>query len=125
LTFARRVFRIAAIYGIAVLVPLYFMEEKLGRDYPPPITHPEDYYGFVGAALVFQVLFLLIAKDPVRYRPMMLVAVLEKLSFSVPCIVLYAQGRLAAPILATGLADLALGVLFVVSYFRTPKTAAA
>lgn len=38
--FARRVFTVAGVYGILVLVPQYFMEAKVGRDYPPPITHP-------------------------------------------------------------------------------------
>jgi len=40
MTFARRLFLIAGIYGLIVLLPLYFLEEKTGRDYPPPITHP-------------------------------------------------------------------------------------
>ena len=39
--FASRVFRIAAIYGLIVLLPQYFMEGRIGRDTPPPITHPE------------------------------------------------------------------------------------
>ena len=46
----------------------------------------------------------------------MLAAVLEKLSFGVPVIVLYLQGRLPAMILGFGLFDLFLGVLFVISY---------
>ena len=36
--FARRVYLIAAIYGLIVLVPQYFMEGKNGRDFPPAIT---------------------------------------------------------------------------------------
>lgn len=47
MTFARRVFFIAAVYGVIVLVPQYFMEARSGRDFPPPITHPEHFYGFV------------------------------------------------------------------------------
>ena len=35
MTFARRVFRIAAVYGVLVLAPQYFMEERVGRDFPP------------------------------------------------------------------------------------------
>ena len=61
--FASRVFRIAAIYGLIVLVPQYFMEGKIGRDTPPPITHAEYFYGFVGVALAWQPAFLLIARD--------------------------------------------------------------
>lgn len=118
--FARRVFTAAAVYGIIVLAPQYFMEERVGIDYPPAITHPEHFYGFIGLALVWQIAFLVIASDPVRYRPLMLVAVFEKLAWAVPCLVLYAQGRLAAVVLATGLVDLTLGVLFILSYQKTP-----
>lgn len=120
-TLARRVFTVAAVYGILVLVPQYFLEEKVGRDFPPAITHPEHYYGFIGIALVWQIVFLIIARDPLRYRTVMLVAVLEKLAFGVPCIVLYMQGRLAAAILAAGVIDLILGALFTVSYSVTSQ----
>ena len=123
LSFARRVFRVAAVYGILVLVPQYFMEEAIGRDFPPPITHPEHFYGFVGVALAWQFAFLLIASNPIRYRPLMLVAILEKLAFGVPCIVLFAQRRLLATVLVAGVIDLALAVLFWISYRRTPPHA--
>ena len=36
----------------------------------------------VGVALVCQLLFLLISTDPRRYRPIILIGVLEKLSFA-------------------------------------------
>lgn len=120
MTFARRTFLVAALYGVIVLLPQYFMEAAIGRDYPPPITHPEHFYGFVGLALAWQVVFALIASDPVRYRPLMPVAVCEKLAFGVPAIVLFAQGRLAGAVLAAGLIDLALGALFVIAYRLTP-----
>jgi hypothetical protein len=56
--FARRLFLIAGIYGVLVLAPQYFLEAKTGRDFPPPITHLEHYYGFIGVALAWQVFFL-------------------------------------------------------------------
>ena len=34
MTFAKRVFLIAGVYGLLVLVPQYFMEERIGRDTP-------------------------------------------------------------------------------------------
>jgi hypothetical protein len=118
-TFARRVFLFSGVIGLLILVPQYFMEGRIGRDYPPPITHPEHFYGFVGVGTVWQILFLIIARDPVRLRPVMPAAVLEKLSFGVPAIVLYLQGRLPAMILGFGVFDLFLGLLFVISYQRT------
>ena len=117
--FARRVFTIAGWYGILVLTPQYFMENQVGRDFPPPITHPEYFYGFIGIALACQVLFLIIAKDPVRYRLAMIPSVLEKLAFGIPCIVLFLQGRLSPIILAVSCIDLLLAALFTISYFKT------
>jgi len=108
------------VYGLIVLPPQYFLEAQVGIDYPPAITHPEYFYGFVGLALVWQFTFLLIASDVVRYRPLMLVAVLEKLSFGIPAMVLYAQSRLAWPVLGFALLDMVLGVLFTFVYLRLP-----
>ncbi len=119
MTFARRVFVGAAIYGLIVLVPQYFLEEKTGRDFPPAITHPEYYYGFIGVAVAWQIVFLIISRDPVRFRPIMLVAILEKASFGLPAIVLYTSGRLSGQMLGAGLLDLMLGALFIMAYKRT------
>ena len=75
------VFLIAGIYGLLVLLPLYFMEARIGRDQPPAITHPEYFYGFLGVGVSWQVAFLVISRDPVRFRPLMVPAVLEKATF--------------------------------------------
>ena len=64
MTGARRLFLIAGIYGLAVILPQYFLEARVGRDYPPAITHPEYFYGFLGVAAAWQVAFLVIATDP-------------------------------------------------------------
>ncbi|TWU23634.1 hypothetical protein [Bythopirellula polymerisocia] len=49
--FAKRVFFWAGVYGVILLVPQFFLEAQIGRDYPPAITHPEHFYGFIGVAL--------------------------------------------------------------------------
>jgi hypothetical protein len=118
--FATRVFLIAGVYGLAVLVPQYFMEERIGRDAPPPITHPEYFYGFIGIAVAWQLVFLMISRDPVRYRLLMLPAILEKAAFGVPAIALYLAGRVNVQMLGAGLIDLTLGTLFLIAYMRTP-----
>ena len=120
--FARRVFLIAGIYGLIVLLPQYLLEAKTGLDYPPAITHPEYYYGFIGVAVAWQVVFFIISRDPVRYRPIMLAAIVEKASFGLPAIVLYLSGRLHAQMLLAGLLDLSLGVFFIMAYARTATT---
>lgn len=119
--FAQRVFFFAALYGFLALIPQYFMETKIGRDFPPAITHPEQFYGFLGVALAWQLAFLLIARDVLRYRAFMLPAVLEKLAFSVPAIVLYAQGRVHPVVIGAALMDLVFAALFFAAYRATPK----
>jgi hypothetical protein len=119
--FAKLTFLIAGIYGLLALVPLYFMEQQTGRDYPPPITHPEYYYGFIGVAVAWQLAFLVLSRDPVRYRPLMPVAVVEKAGFFIPAVILYLQHRLSPFMLGAGCIDGVLGVLFVASYLKTGR----
>lgn len=119
--FAKYVFYIAGIYGILALAPMYFLETKTGEDYSPAITHAEYFYGFIGVALAFQIVFLIIASNPVKYRAMILPSVIEKFSFAIAAIVLYLQDRLAAAMLGAGLIDFALGVLFIASYISLLK----
>jgi hypothetical protein len=113
--FAQRTYSFAAIYGLIVLVPQYFLESQL----VPPTTHPEQFYGFVGLALVWQFVFILIARDAVRYCMLMPITVLEKLAFGVPAWILFLQDRVATEVVAVGSIDLLLGLLFAVSYFKT------
>ena len=119
--FAKTVYMTAGIYGLIVLLPQYFLEKKYGIDFPPPITHPEFYYGFIGVAVAWQVLFLVLSRDPVRYRAMMIPTMLEKFSFTIAVVVLYLQNRVAGMMLLSGMIDLLFGLLFVAAYLKTPK----
>ena len=119
MNFARRVFLVAAIYGFIVLLPQYLLEDKTGRDFPPAITHPEYFYGFIGVALAWQIVFVIISRDPARYRAIMIPAIVEKAGFGLAAIALFLAGRLNAQMLGAGLLDLVLGALFVVAYTRT------
>ena len=119
--FARITFRIAGIWGVLVLTPLYFIFDLIGRNDPPPITHPAFFYGFAGAALAWQIAFFFIATDPVRYRPLMIPSVFEKFSYAVAVIILVMQHRMRASDLIFGGVDLLLGFLFVIAFFRTPR----
>ncbi|MEA2339268.1 MAG: hypothetical protein QOE82_3275 [Thermoanaerobaculia bacterium] len=121
--FSRIVFSIGGIYGLLVVTPQYFMESWTGRKFPPPVTHPEYYYGFVGAVVVWHLLFLVIARDPARYRAMMPVAALEKLAFGAPVLVLYCLGRAALAIVGAAVIDLILGALFLLAYWKTAEHA--
>jgi hypothetical protein len=114
--FARRVFLGAGSYGLVVLLPQYFLEAQIGRDYPPPITHPEHFYGFIGLAVVWQFAFLLIARDVVRFRPLMPIAVAEKAAFAIPTLILFALGRVAGATTAVAGIDAVLGLLFFAAW---------
>ena len=123
-TFARGLFFVAGIYGVVVLLPQYFLEDKLARDFPPPLTHPEHFYGFSGVALAWQFVFLLIAHDVQRHRLLMLPAILQKLSFGVAALALFAQGRAPAVVAGAGSIDLVFAVLFVLA-FRASRSEGA
>ena len=119
--FAKLVFLVAGVYGLIVLVPQYFFEARTGHDYPPPITHPEYYYGFIGLAVVWQFAFLVISRDPVRYRPLMIPAILEKACFAIPAVVLLMQQRIPSLIFGFAMFDVVLGVLFLIAYVKTKE----
>lgn len=120
--FASRVFLWAGIYGVVGLVPLYFMEERLAVLLPPPLEHPEFFYGFLGVALAWQLVFLVIARDPARYRPIMLCAVVEKVGYGAAVLWLIAERRTAFLMAGSGAVDLLLAVLFLAAYMRTRAT---
>ena len=117
--FARIVFWVAGIWGFLIITPLYFLFDMIGKQDPPPITHPAFFYGFAGVALVWQLTFILIARDPIRLRPIMVPAILEKLVWSVPVILLVSQKRMRSSDLLFAAIDLSLGALFLVAYLRT------
>ncbi|OAI39857.1 hypothetical protein AYO40_05350 [Planctomycetaceae bacterium SCGC AG-212-D15] len=119
--FARWVFLAAGISGVMMIIPAYFLEAKTGADYPPPINHPEYYYGFFGVTLAWQLLFLVIGSAPVRYRPAMLPAMVEKASFAFAIPVLFALDRVPAIWLGPASMDGTWLLLFVISYLKTPR----
>ena len=117
--FAKIVFRVAAVWGALVTAPLYFMFDLIGRKDPPPITHPAFFYGFVGAALAWQMAFFIIASNPARYRPLMIPSIFEKFSYGIAVIILVLQARTSSSDLLFAGMDLLLGVLFAIAYVKT------
>ena len=117
--FAKNVFLIAGIWGVLVMTSMYFLFDVVGRQYPPPITHPDFYYGFVSITFAWQIVFLVIATDPLRYRPIMAAALLEKFGYIVTLGVLYARGQLQFGQFAVTAPDLILGTLFIAAFLKT------
>lgn len=120
---ARWVFGLGGVIGLAILLPMYFLADYLDARFPPANTHPEHFYAFIGVAAGFQLVYLTIARDPVRYRAMMPLGAIAKMTFVISTAVLWMQGRAQfEQVRATGV-DLVLAILFLVAYLRTPKTA--
>jgi hypothetical protein len=117
--FAKIVFWAAGIWGVLILTPLFFIFDSIGRNDPPPVTHPGFYYGFATVGLAFQFAFIVIATDPVRFRLMMIPAVFEKMSYAAAMITLYFQQRIHAADLVFAGVDFLFGLLFVMAFVKT------
>ena len=115
LRFASRVFRGAAVYGAIVLTPLLFQATPAG-------ARVEINLGFIGLALVFQGVFWIIGGDPLRYRALMPMAVLEKLVFAIPALTLFALGRLDGVVAGFAAIDAILAGLFLLAWRRLPAS---
>jgi len=120
--FAKYLFYVAGVWGILVITPLFFIFDQIGVKDPPPVTHPLFYYGFAGVALAWQFVFLVIGSNPVRFRPLMLVSILEKLGYFVPALILYSQHRVHPVDLLISCGDALLAVLFFIAYLKTPSS---
>jgi hypothetical protein len=120
--FAKTVFLAAGVLGLLQVVPAYFMENQVATWNPPPIEHAEYYYGFISVVLAWQLVYLLIGLDPVRFRPVMLLAALAKFSIVITFVWLYAINRIRAQWLAAAAFDGTFAVLFLVAYARTAQS---
>lgn len=118
--FARWVFLLAGVSGVLIVAPMY-LENRFFAEYPPAIYRPEFYYGIAGVTLAWQLMFLVIGPDPVRYRMATPPAMLEKASIAVAIPILYALGRVAGVWVGFAATDTTWLVLFVVAYLQTPK----
>ena len=90
----------------------------IGHQSPPPITHPEFYFGFVGVTLAWQFAFLVIALDPARYRLMMLPSIAEKISYVLGTAALQLSGRISTLQAAPAVPDFILLTLFIASFSK-------
>jgi len=121
--FAKIVFLIAGIWGVLVMTSMYFLFDVIGSQYPPSITHPDFYYGFVSITFAWQVVFLVISTDPLRYRPIIAAALVEKFGYIATLSVLYAKGQVQFGQFAVIGPDFILGILFIAAFFKTNRAA--
>jgi hypothetical protein len=119
--FARIVFTIAGIWGIVVLTPFYWLVDVTGRHYAPPADYPHFFYGFFAVALAWQIAFLIIGSNPLRFRALMIPAVIEKLGFVTTLLLLYSQARVPAIDAQAAVPDGLLGLLFIAAFVKTRR----
>lgn len=117
--FAKWVYAIAGIYGLIIMLPLYFAEARIGIADPPPITHPEYFYGFIGVTVAWQLAFLLIAWRPEQYRLFMLAGIAEKALYGAAAVTLALHQRISSPVFLFACIDMTLGALFVATFVGT------
>jgi hypothetical protein len=122
--FAKWVFLLAETIGILMVIPPYFLEKQFSRDHPPPVSHPELYYGFFGITLSWQAMFPVIGSDPIRFRRAMIPSLLEKASFAIAISILYALERVTVTWIGFASIDATWFVLFLIAYLRTRKEGA-
>jgi uncharacterized membrane protein len=110
---ARWIFLIAGLFGLLSTIPLAFAEKVMG------VKQPEFYYGFVFLDICWQILYLFLSSDPVRYRPMMIPAFLAKASGTVALTLLYLLGRVSSQWITIGAIDGVFAILFLVAFLAT------
>jgi hypothetical protein len=115
---ARWIFLAAAIYGFPVLGIWFFHTPAMvGR---ASSQQPEIYYGFAGLGLAWQAVFVMIASDPIRYRPLMLIAAIgEKFLFSGILVVLLLRHIARPHWIPPAVIDFTLGLAFIAAYAMT------
>eukprot|EP00195_Chlamydomonas_chlamydogama_P011034 CAMPEP_0202889604 /NCGR_PEP_ID=MMETSP1392-20130828/188_1 /ASSEMBLY_ACC=CAM_ASM_000868 /TAXON_ID=225041 /ORGANISM="Chlamydomonas chlamydogama, Strain SAG 11-48b" /LENGTH=68 /DNA_ID=CAMNT_0049572971 /DNA_START=86 /DNA_END=292 /DNA_ORIENTATION=+ len=66
-SFASKVFGGACVWGIAVLGPMLFRRKQASKDLGHvPDDAPVWYYGFTSIGLTFQLVFGLVATNPIK-----------------------------------------------------------
>jgi hypothetical protein len=122
--FAKYTFIGAGLWGLAVLLPFYALVDITGRRYVAPSENPQFFWGFFAVAIAWQIAFLLIGSDPVRFRPLMMPAMLEKVGFVATLVTLFAAGRVSTLDIQAALPDGVQAVLFAAAFAATRSRSA-
>ena len=116
--FARWVFTLGGVLGVLMIAPLFFLEDLMAGP-RGPISHPEQFYGFLGVTLAWQLVYLVIGRNPAPYRPIMLLGAAGKLGFAAICWTLHLQRRAPLDVALMSTPDVVLAALFVVAWMKT------
>jgi hypothetical protein len=112
---------LGGLFGLAMITLLFFLEGEMARLAGRPLSNPENYYGFLSVAFAWQLVYLVIGRDPPRYRPIMLLGALGKVMFVTGCWILAATQRAPASVALVASPDLLLAALFLRAWAKTPR----
>jgi len=121
---AKWIYLVAGVFGLLVMAPMALAEKAIEQIMPPAVYHPEFFYGFVLLNACWQILYLFLSTDPIRYRPMMIPSFLAKASGVAALTWLSLQGRISSQWTVTIIVDGIWALLFVVAFWaagRGPK----
>jgi len=110
---AKWIFLIAGIYGLISTIPLLFAEKTMG------VRQPEFFYGFVFLNICWQIGYLFLASNPVRYRLIMIPAFLAKASGAIALPWLYLLDRVSGQWVVIGAVDGVFAILFLIAFWST------
>lgn len=113
--FAKWTFLIAGIIGLISTIPLAFAEKLMS------VKQPEFYYGFVFLDICFQIVYILIATSPIRFRLMMIPSFVAKASGTIVLTWLFLIGKVSLNWIAFASIDGIFAILFLIGFFVTPK----
>lgn len=117
MTFAKWVFTLGGLFGLLMITPLFFLEKQMAG--AVGLTHPENYYGFLSVTFAWQLVYLVIGRNPAPYRPIMLLGALGKVMFAAICWTLALGGRTPVSVALVSSPDLVLAALFVLAWAKT------
>jgi hypothetical protein len=117
--FARFVFNAACAWGAVTLLPLPFMRHAIENGLA--LTHLEYFYGFIGTAIAFQLVFWRVAAAPREFRSLMPACMLEKIAFAGPAVWLVAGGQADPSLLVFAGMDLVFFAMFLAAYLRLAR----
>lgn len=114
MTFARWSFALAAIYGLIACGSLFFRA--------PLSAETQWLFAFTGAAGATQFAYALIASDPRRYRMVIPIGIVSKLSFAAPMALLVARGAIPQSAAVFAAIDVALALVFAINFVRLGRS---
>jgi hypothetical protein len=116
--FARIVFVVAGVLGLLLLLPLAYSAVVDGQGILPGLGGAGMFFlGFVAQYMCWQILYLVLATNPVRYRPMMIPAFFAQAMGALYPQWLYLYGF--EPWVPVAAVEIALAILFLVAYWTT------